>query len=184
MDINTITEVVRQPPARPGASGATAMRGWPAGPGCSPTSNPTCAGSSTWCRSAGTGWSPRRRPRDRRDVHDPRPVRVRGAGRLARRAAVADQLRGVPRVVQGVELGDGRRQHLHVTARGSDDHHDRGARGHLHAVVDGRIRTHRRRSRFRHRQPREHPRRRANCCARSTSRSARCASATPTGGSP
>ena len=34
-----------------------------------------------------------------------------------------------------MERGDGRRKHLHVPARGSDDHHDRGARGHLHACA-------------------------------------------------
>ena len=41
-----------------------------------------------------------------------------GARRLARRAAVHHQLRGLPGLVQGLELGHGRRQYLHVAARG------------------------------------------------------------------
>ena len=122
-------------------------------------------------------------PRDRRDVHRPGPVRVLGTGRLASRAAVHHQLRGLPGVVQGVELRHRRRQHLHVAARGADDHHDGGARGHLHAA--GRRRTPNAPSTRSNSSPAttrtsSSP---ASCCERSTSRPAHCASGTRTAGS-
>ena len=121
------------------------------------------------------GWdglaATQRRPRDRRDVHR--------SATCTRFAAPADW-RAAPLFRTSCEAflasfkvwnsRDGRRQHLHGAARGADDHDDRGARGHLHAAGDGRIRTHRRRSRLRHRQPREHPRARRAAAHGSTSR--------------
>ena len=80
MDINTITEVVRQPSEQPGSDWRDGDA-WLAG--------------GTWLFSdqqpdlrrlidldaarLGHPGRQRRRPRDRRDVHHPRPVRVRGA---------------------------------------------------------------------------------------------------------
>ena len=59
--------------------------------------------------------------------------------RLARRVLVDHQLRVVPGVIQDLEFGNGRRQHLHVLAGGSDDHDGRRTGGHLHTVDPGRV---------------------------------------------
>ena len=58
--------------------------------------------------------------------------------RLAGRFADSRQLRGIPGVIQGLEFGNGRRQHLHVVAGRPDGHADRRAGGDLHlSAPDG-----------------------------------------------
>ena len=110
------------------------MRGWPGGRGCFPSRSPLCGG---WSISRNFGWPSLVPDAEGLEIAATctitRAPRVRAAGRLAGGRPVANQLRGIPRVVQGLECRDRGRQHLHVPARRADDHHDRGAGGDLPA---------------------------------------------------
>jgi hypothetical protein len=97
------------------------------------------------------------RPRDRRDLPDRRTARLRGAARVARGAVVPRLHQRLPDVVQDMERGNRRGQHLHVTAGWRDDLPDRGARGRLYAVAARRHASRRAGRRLRDRQPPEHP---------------------------
>ena len=159
VDINTITEVVRRPRDDRAATGATAMPGWPAAPGCSPTSNPTCAASSTWRRSAGTRWSPptpvsrsARRARSATSTRSPR--RTTGAAaplfRTSCEAFLASFKVWNSATVGGnicMSLPAGPMITMTVALEAT----------YTLQATDGSERT-RRRGRFRHRQPRERPR--------------------------
>ena len=59
----------------------------------------------------------------------------------------------VPRLLQDMEDGDRRRQHLHVAAGGADDLAHLGARRHLHDLAGRRRRAENCGRRFRHRRP-------------------------------
>ena len=131
LDINTITEVVRRPPDRPGAE-------WRPG--------------DAWL--AGGTWLFSEPQPDLRRLVDLAPARLGHPGRpddgleigamyhvrelyafrvpdgWRAATAVRHELRGLPGIVQGVELGHRGRQHLHVTAGRSDDHADCRAGGH------------------------------------------------------
>ena len=67
---------------------------------------------------------------------------------LDRHAAVQSMLPVVPRLIQNLEHGDGRRQSLHGVAGGADDCADRGIGWHVHDLDAGRRRTARCRHRF------------------------------------
>ena len=83
----------------------------------------------------------RARLADRRDLQN------RGAGwdnvsvQLDGHAAVQSMLPVVPRLIQNLEHGDGRRQSLHGVAGGADDCADRGIGWHVHDLDAGRRRT-------------------------------------------
>ncbi len=96
-----------------------------------------------------------RRARDRRDLPHRRALSFRGAEAMDRRAAVPGVLRCPARLVQDLERGHGRRQHLHVASRRGDDLAGGGARGTLHALAARRGAAGGCRRRFRHRQPRQ-----------------------------
>lgn len=150
MDINTMTEVVRQPANQPGVH-------WRDG-------NAWLAGG-TWlfsdkqpqlCRLIDPmplGWTGLTVSDDGlgigamctiRDLYEfTAPAYCRAAPLIATSGEAFSGL------LQGVERRDGRWQHLHVTARWPDDHTDGRAPGQLRAVVGGRIGTDPRGSRFR-----------------------------------
>ena len=103
-----------------------------------------------------------RRPRHRGHVHRCGALPVRRSLRMAGTAGRAGMLQLVPGVIQDLERGHRRRQHLHVAAGGADDLADGGARGHLHLVAAHRTRTRGPLDRFRDRQPHQRsPTRRA-----------------------
>ena len=73
---------------------------------------------------------------DRRDVHgSPSSIASSAPPDWQRAAAVPAVLQRVPGLVQDLERGDGRRQHLHVAAGRADDLADRRARRRLHALA-------------------------------------------------
>src|SRR5712691_8997962 len=75
------------------------------------------------------------RPRDRGHLSDCRALSFRGAGGVDRRAAPSPLLRFVAGIVQDLERGHGRRQHLHVLAGRPDDLAYRRIGSDLHAVA-------------------------------------------------
>ena len=99
----------------------------------------------------------RRRSRDRGDVHRRGALSVRRSRRVARVAARAGMLQRLPGVVQDLERGHGRRQHLHVAAGRADDLADGRARSHLHAVAAQRAAARGPGDRFRDRKSHQHP---------------------------
>ena len=118
---------------------------------------------------------------DHKQLDDATLARRKGAAGMDGGPAVRPMLRRVPDVVQDLERGDRRRQHLHVAAGRPDDLADRRARGRLHALAA------RAASRARCRSSTSSPAttrtcsRRASCCARSSCRPRRCRSASPSG---
>ena len=91
------------------------------------------------------GWPPleveRRWPAHRRHLHDRRPLRLPRAPGLAGVACDRRVLPLLPRVVQDLEHGHRRRQHLHVAAGRSDDLADGVAGRGLHAAIARRQRA-------------------------------------------
>ena len=154
MDLNTITEVAR-PRNRSEMSAWSTGDAWLAG-GTWLFSEPQPALSRLidliGPRLAGDGRLPGR-PRNRGDLHRRRARCPDLAAGMGGSAAHRPMLPRLPRLVQDLEHGDGRRQHLHGAAGGTDDLAHRGPRRHLHHLDAGRRRAPRRRHRLRARSP-------------------------------
>ncbi len=105
--------------------------------------------------------------------------RFEGPPEWTRAAAGPRVLQRVPRLLQDLERGHGRRQHLHVAAGGADDLADRGAGRRLHALAARRQR--RARWPWSTSSPAITPTScgPANCCAASTCRPRRWRGARP-----
>ena len=160
------------------SNGERGIAGWRAGPGSSRSRSRTCAACSTCAASAGRRW------RSATTVSaSPPPARIAELYAFAGRrglAGVAPDRRVLPRlpgVVQDLEHGHRRRQHLHVPAGGPDD---------LAGDVAGRRSTPCRSldgserqvpaDRLRHREPSERPAAGRAAARASSSRPRRCAS--------
>ena len=123
MDLNTVT-AIRRPRSADEVDAWRPGDAWLAG-GTWLFSEPQ-PGTDTLIDLAGLGWAPDRGKggghHDRRDLphRGDRAFPLAGSG-MARGAAVPRLLQFVPRLVQDLERGDDRRQHLHVPARRPDD---------------------------------------------------------------
>ena len=128
-------------------------RGSPGERGSSPSPRSPPIRSSISNRWAGPRCTRPGRARHRRHVPHRRAGPVRRAARVDRGAALPRLLPRVPRLVQDLERGDGRRQYLHGLARRPDDLAHGRPRGHLHAVAARRGAADRPRRRLRDRRP-------------------------------